>query len=92
MRIKEKLPTPPATTGVSYRELLHQNHQEAIDRDVAATLAPSALGPIRKQLFPLVRHLDLISHSDKHINVVAFHACTQWQGNFSQALSLLRFT
>ena len=29
MRIKEKLPTPPATTGVSYRELLHQNHQEA---------------------------------------------------------------
>ena len=30
MRIKEKLPTPPATTGVSYRELLHQNHQEAL--------------------------------------------------------------
>ena len=32
MRIKEKLPTPPATTGVSYRELLHQNHQEAHHR------------------------------------------------------------
>ena len=30
MRIKEKPPAPPATTGVSYRELLHLSNQEAI--------------------------------------------------------------